>query len=281
MPKRHYTIYCDESAKKGEFFSNFYGGALIKSSEQEAISLLLNARKDELNLFKELKWQYITENYQQKYTDFIDTYFDLIATNRIKLRIMFTHNQFRPKNLTQKHVENQYFLLYYQMIKHSFGLGYCNPNQIDSVFVTLLLDEIPHNKDKFDNFKEYMKKLSSTGLFRDARVTVQREQIADVNSKDHVILQGLDIILGAMQFRLNDKHKEKPKGSKRRGKRTRAKEKVYKHINKRIGRIYKNFNIGVSTATPNGLSDRWVHRYRHWKFVPADYDYDGNYVKSR
>lgn len=56
MPKRHYTIYCDESAKKGEFFSNFYGGALIKSSEQEAISSLLNARKDELNLFKELKW---------------------------------------------------------------------------------------------------------------------------------------------------------------------------------------------------------------------------------
>lgn len=280
MPKRHYTIYCDESVKKGAFFSNFYGGALIKSAEQEAVSELLNSRKDELNLYKELKWQKITENYKQKYIEFMSTYFDLIATNRIKIRIMFTHNQFKPKTLTPEHVDNQYFLLYYQLIKHSFGLGYCNPNRIDRVYVTLLLDEIPHNKDKFENFKSFMLKLSNTALFREASVSVQREQIADVNSKDHVVLQGLDIILGSMQFRLNDKHKEKPQGSKRRAKRTRAKEAVYKYINKRICEIYKNFNIGTSTATANGLSDRWVHRYRHWKFVPADYEFDGNFVKK-
>jgi hypothetical protein len=71
----------------------------------------------------------------------------------------------------------------------------------------------------------------------------------DVSSKDHVILQGLDIILGAIQFRLNDKHLEIPQGKKRRSKRTVAKEEVYKYINSRIGAIYPNFNIGVSTAT--------------------------------
>lgn len=281
MPKRHYTIYCDESAKKGAFFSNFYGGVLVKSSECEAISGLLNARKDELNLFKEIKWQYITENYQQKYIDFIDTYFDLIATNRLKTRIMFTHNQFRATNLTDEHVDNQYFLLYYQLIKHAFSLGYCNQGGIDRVYLTILLDQIPHNSAKFDRFKEFMVNLSSSRLFLSAKVSVKREQITDVNSKEHVILQGLDIILGAIQFRLNDKHKEKPNGSRLRGKRTRAKERVYKHINKRIFGIYRGFNIGVSTGTPNGLPDRWVHQYRHWKFVPSDHEYDSSFVKSR
>jgi hypothetical protein len=281
MPKRHYTIYCDESATKGAFFSNFYGGAIVKSSELEAINTFLNARKDELNLFNELKWTRITENYQQKYIDFIDSYFDLVATGRIRMRIMFTHNQYRPKNLTKEHVDNQYFILYYQLIKHAFGLAYCNPKNLDRVYVGLLLDEIPHNINKFNSFKDYMVTLSNTQLFRDAQVVVQREQIADVNSKDHVILQGLDIILGAMQFRLNDKHKEKPTGAKRRGKRTIAKERVYNHIRRRINAIYKNFNIGISTGTPNGLSDRWLHCYRHWKFTPKEFEYDDRYVKNK
>ncbi len=60
-----------------------------------------------------------------------------------------------------------------------------------------------------------------------------KENIADVNSKDHVILQAIDVVLGAIQFRLNDKHTIIPEGKKRRGKRTLAKDRVYKHIQSR------------------------------------------------
>ncbi len=42
------------------------------------------------------------------------------------------------------------------------------------------------------------------------------------------------IVLGAMAFRLNNGHKEKPVGQNRRGKRTIAKEKLYKFIYSRI-----------------------------------------------
>ncbi len=111
-----------------------------------------------------------------------------------------------------------------------------------------------------------------------AKVILQKDQIADVDSKNHVILQGLDIILGSMNFRLNDKHLEKPPNSKRRGKRTIAKEAVYKVMNKRIREIYPNFNIGVSTATIEGLHLRWVHKYRHWKFVPNSSERDTNFA---
>jgi hypothetical protein len=73
-----------------------------------------------------------------------------------------------------------------------------------------------------------------------------------------------------MQFRLNNKHKEKDPSTKRRLKRTIAKEALYKHINKRICDIYPHFNIGKSTAIGNDRKNTWFHSYRHWLFEPKD-----------
>jgi hypothetical protein len=79
-------------------------------------------------------------------------------------------------------------------------------------------------------------------------------------------LQCLDIVLGAMNFRLNKKHLDKPAGARLRSQKTRAKEKIYKHINKRIHNIYPRFNIGVTTSIHGDPANRWQHRYRHWNF---------------
>lgn len=56
--------------------------------------------------------------------------------------------------------------------------------------------------------------------------------IAEVDSKNHVILQCIDIALGSMNFKLNNMDKEKMPNSNRCGKRTIAKEKLYKKIKK-------------------------------------------------
>jgi hypothetical protein len=91
-------------------------------------------------------------------------------------------------------------------------------------------------------------------------------------------MQCLDVVLGSMQFRLNDKHKEKPEGSRFRGKRTIAKEKLYKYISQRIRKIYPNFNIGVSTARSD-VRNSWLHPYRHWLFKPREYEIDVSKTK--
>ncbi len=270
MPHKRFIIYCDESVDKGRYYSNFYGGALIEARNREAIERVLNKKKAKLNLHKELKWTYITEAYEGKYLKFVERYFDLIASGHIKIRIMFTQNIYEARGLDEYQIDNQFFLLYYQMIKHAFGLRYCNPNLLDQVHVALMLDDVPDKEERFENFKKYLESLCDYPVFKQARITIPMEDIADVDSKKHVILQGLDIILGAIQFRLNDKHKDKPAGKNRRGKRTKAKERVYRYINKRISEIYPNFNVGASTGTKE-LADRWHHPYRHWKFVPSDH----------
>lgn len=84
-----YLIYTDESTTKGEFYSNFFGGVLVRSSDYELVKRILDEKKIELNLFNEIKWTKVTENYLEKYKQMIDQFFALVAQDKIKVRIMF------------------------------------------------------------------------------------------------------------------------------------------------------------------------------------------------
>ena len=43
--KKQYLIYADESHRKGKYFSNFYGGALVSYNELKKINEKLNNKK--------------------------------------------------------------------------------------------------------------------------------------------------------------------------------------------------------------------------------------------
>lgn len=259
-------IYCDESDDKGIYFSHFYGGALIHAKHQQELDDLLNAKKTELNIAAEMKWDRVSAPYADKYVDFIRYYFSFVKEGKIKIRIMFTQNINQAVGLSDEHIGNDYFLLYYQFIKHAFGLRYCNEFG-DKSTIQLFLDDVPQNSTKFGLFKNYMSSLSTFPIWSEAGVSISREHIASVNSKKHPVLQGLDIILGAIQSRLNEKHTRPAVPGKRRSKRARAKESVYKAIKDEIWEIYPNFNVGTSTGVEN-MNERWLHPYRHWLFKP-------------
>lgn len=123
---REYIIYADESAASGRYFSNFYGGALVRSSDIDHVRQVLEAVKEDHYLRDEIKWSKVTAQYLSKYTNVIDTFFDLIEADRVKIRIMFTQNRHIPQKLNEDQIDNHYFLLYYQFIKHAFGLQYSN-----------------------------------------------------------------------------------------------------------------------------------------------------------
>ncbi|MBG6163236.1 hypothetical protein IWQ54_002899 [Labrenzia sp. EL_195] len=271
MSKRHYIIYTDESDKRGKYYSNFFGGVILRSSDQQEINFRLNEKKFDLGLNHEAKWQFVDRSNVDRYIDFVKLYFEFIATSRLKARIMFTQNMRVPIGLERRHHDQQYFLLYYQFIKHAFGIAHCNPNLIDRLYFRILPDKIPDSAQKIEVFKNYLCRIPNSRLLRHKKIYIPKEQISDVDSKKHVILQGLDLILGAMCAKLNDKLYEKPPGQRIRGKRTRAKEKLYKAINREIREIYPNFNVGVGTGCANGPSDRWSHPYRHWLFMPRAY----------
>ncbi len=267
-------IYTDESDKEGEYFSNFYGGVLVRSRDLEAVIANLDNCKQQHHLFNEIKWQRVTENYLEKYVAVINTFFDVVATDKAKVRIMFTSNQYVPQGLTSEQRQTEYHRLYYQFIKHAFGLQHASRELTPPIQMRLNLDQMPTSKEETAQFKSYVDGLNRNRVFNRTGVRLSRRQIAEVDSKNHVLLQCLDIVLGSMAFRLNNKHLAKPPGEVRRGKRTIAKEKLYKHISTRIRRIYPNFNIGESTGTQGDVANRWKHPYRHWKLIPKNHQRD-------
>lgn len=277
-------VYCDESDDTGTYYSHFYGGAAVDERKIDRINASLKRAYSDASakgdIQGEAKWTKIGARHVDGYCSLMDKFFEHVAAKEIKVRIMFMQNIYSPQDLEEYHIENQYFLLYYQFIKHAFGFQYCNPTRDADTHIVLMLDELPDNQERCRVMKDYLAGLSNYPVFSANRIVVPRSEIAEVRSRDHIISQCLDVVLGSMQFRLNDKHLEKPKGSNRRGKRTIAKDKVYRHVNRKVREIYPNFNIGTNTGRPEA-QDLWRHPYRHWNFRPALAKVDNSRAKPR
>ena len=278
-----YVIYADESDKHGPYFANFYGGLLVRSPDLEPVQLALREAKERLHFGGRVKWQKVTTQYLDKYVSFVDVLFDLIEADKVKMRVMFTQRMHVPVAVTPEQRRLEYFLLYYQFLKHAFGLRYSDDGAAgEPVRTRFYLDRHTGTIEQKERFKGYISSLESWPAFRQARILVPRDQIAEVGIDDHILLQCVDLVLGAMQYRLNDRHKQKPEGSRRRAARTIAKEKLYKAIHARIVGLHPHFNIGITTGSPNGdRSWRWRQPYRHWLFVPKTWVIDKRRVKPK
>lgn len=280
MPDKEYTIFCDESDVSGAYYSNFYGGVMVGSSQYDRVTARLNAEKTRLNLFAEVKWSKVTALYLPKYQDLIKVFFEEVRAGNLKVRIMFRQNTHEAVGLTQDQIEGAYFRLYYQFIKHGFGLMH-RPPAGHPTKLRLFFDEFPETKEATTQFKGFILALKDNPDIRSAGFTLALEDIAEIRSHDHVLAQCLDIVLGSMAFRLNNKHKEIPPGKKRRGKRTVAKEQLYKTILSEIHRIRPGLNIGISTGTPGGPKERWIAPYLHWRFIPSQWKYREEFTKPK
>lgn len=145
-------------------------------------------------------------------------------------------------------------------------------------YLRIFFDELPDNELRCEEFKSKIYGIQSLNRFVYSKIAIRRGDIVDVDSSKHVILQCMDIILGSMAFRLNNMHLIKVNGSRFRGKKTIAKEKLYKHILGHIRQIMPNFNIGINTG--GDLENRWSDPYRHWNFKPKDHRIDDSKFKA-
>lgn len=283
MIDKEYILYCDESEIKGQYYSNFYGGVMVGASQYENVVSILEKEKKNLNFFGEVKWSKVTERYLDKYISLIKTFFILVKKDHLKIRIMFRQNAHEANDLTDEDYKNSYFKLYYQFIKHAFGLEYAELKHRPSK-LRLYFDIFPENREAASRFKGFLLGLNKNTKIQKVGFIVNEEDIAEVHSHDHVLLQCLDIILGAIHFRLNNKHKVTAHESRKRGRRTVAKDLLYKTVLEQIKSIkpeFRNFNIGISTACIDDPSKKWSDSYRHWNFIPKNYIYRHELTKGK
>lgn len=259
-----YYIWTDESDAHGKYFSNFYGGILIRSDDYEHVIQTLRNTVAEVGLCKEeIKWQKVNAYTFERYKRIIDVLFDLLEENKVRLRVFFRSTRFVALGLDKEQRRKEYQLLYYQFIKHAFGIKYANVSR-EGFRIRLFLDDMPLKREDRKEFIEALFKLNDTNDFRKTNARIV--DVSEVDSKKHLPLQIMDLVLGAMCFRLNDKHKVRNIDGKL-ARRTVIKEALYKYIRSKICVIKPNFNIGISTGIVK-VSDPWEQPYRHWNFVP-------------
>ena len=267
-----YIIYSDESVSKGELFSDFFGGALVTNRNFNEVNAALEAKKLELNLTGEIKWTKVSVAYLEKYKQMMDLFFSFVKQNKVKLRIMFQESGHSYDPLHQDQIANRYHLLYYQFIKHAFGLRYHDAPAGETVYLKLYFDKMPVSIQESDAFKAHIAYLQNLWQFRNARILIRPDDIAEIDSHKHSIQQCMDIVLGAMSFRLNNKHLVIPPGATEPGHKTKAKETLFNHILELIkdANGIEDFDISKTTL-PDQARDRWIIPYRHWKFLAAEF----------
>ncbi len=267
-----YIIYSDESVSKGEFFSDFFGGALVTNRNFNEVNAALEAKKLELNLTGEIKWTKVSVAYLEKYKQMMDLFFSFVKQNKVKLRIMFQESGHSYDPLHQDQIVNRYHLLYYQFIKHAFGLRCHDASSGETVYLKLYFDKMPVSIQESDAFKAHIAYLQNLWQFRKAHIVIRPDDIAEVDSHKHCIQQCMDIVLGSIAFRLNNKHLVIPPGATEPGHKTKAKESLFNHILELIKNAdgIEDFDISKTTL-PDQARDRWIIPYRHWKFLAAEF----------
>lgn len=261
--EKEYIIFADESLKGGVKYGNFYGGLLVGASQYERITKILDELKEGINLRGEVKWSKVSEAYLEKYKTFMKAVFRQVHAGHLRVRVMFQKTSRKRRDVTPEQSDNEFGILYYQFLKHSFGFRYA-PSHDPPASLRFYLDILPVTLEKRERFKGFLTALSKSPEWRRAGLTLQPENIVEVDSSHHSLIQAVDVITGAMAFRLNQMHREKVPETGKRGNRTKAKEKLYKFILKEIRETRTNFNIGVSTG--GGPEESWSALYRHWDF---------------
>jgi len=271
-----YIIYFDESVSDGKYFTDFFGGVLVRSRDFNHIKEALDNKKQELNLNGEIKWIKVTANYLNKYKQIMDLFFSFVKENKLKVRIMFRETSQVPSNLTFEQIHNRYSLLYYQFVKNAFGLSFHGVEDgKEPVYLRLYFDEIPYSLQQRDAFKTHIYSLQHYPRFKRAHIKIRLGDIVEIKSQKHSIQQCMDIVLGSIAFMLNKKNEAIGDGMLQRGNRTIAKEALFHHILKHIMDSNCVEFFDISTTTPITIpADFWRMPYRHWKFVTAEFRAD-------
>lgn len=158
MRDKEYILFCDESDRHGKYYSNFYGGVIVGSSQYQRVTDRLNNAKADLNLYQEVKWEKVTEKYLAKYEELMRVFFEEISRNNPRVRIMFRQNAHLPRGLSREQVEWEYYLLYYQFVKPGFGLEHISEN----IRLRLYFDTFPDTAEKNEQFKGFLLGLTKT-----------------------------------------------------------------------------------------------------------------------
>lgn len=253
MKNERYIIVCDESTRHGEKYSYFYGGAIVKENEYEKINGILKMYSESKQL-GEVKRTKITLANCKNYVELLDLFFTFIQSGKIRARVMFSKN--KELDVIPSSLDETYCKFYYLFIRYAFSIFYAKKD----LSLRLIFDDLPETKTACAKFKSYLvQNLNSISIVNSNHVTLDAKDIEEVDSKKHIILQCMDVIMGLVDFALNSKEEDF------KTKRGQAKTFVWKYVASKILEIHPNFIIDETTK-PLYSNKGWLDGYKHFVY---------------
>ncbi len=189
-----YDLYCDESrqdliVKRSSINSNnryiCIGGIMVPNGHREKLKSDIKELKQKHNLFGELKWGSVSTNKVQFYLELIDLFFD--TNNPIDFRtVVIDAEEIDNDVYNDSDHELGYYKFYYQLIFH-----WINPNHNYYIFT-----DYKTNKDRA---RLNLLKLVLNRATRSDCIEI----IQSLNSKESLLLQMQNVLMGAVGYKFN------------------------------------------------------------------------------
>ncbi len=280
MPKT-YEIYADEAWTHGAVPRNrywcFLGGIFGPESQISKLETDLKEIKKAAGHKLEIKWANVSTFSTPFYTALLDKFFEHISASDIKYRQLFLDRKYiriqPPGEARLTDLDVQY-KVYYQFLKHHFGLEYLPlaKTTFDRVFIRLDAHSSVDHTTSLRTFTEKLPVLLN-------RTDLQFD-VSFVDSKKHLSLQVCDVIMGAAGSYGNKMHLRREEGRKRMTEKQKCRVKICKYIYEKLKAIDKAdrgsgaFNWFESTGIGSNPANKLTNKIRIWKFIPGTYRID-------
>jgi hypothetical protein len=276
-----YEIYADEAWTHSSLpllrYHCFFGGIFGSQSLLGRLETdLIEIKKVKMLATTEIKWSSLKPAKLETYKQLVDCFFDHLDKKELTYRQMFRDRSFvfcnETGNTTSEKTElDVQFMLFYQFIKHAFGLEFL-PVQHDVIHEILVrLDGHSSQRHK-DQLESYINQLNRLGGRNDIIV-----KASFIDSKSSNVLQLCDVIMGAAGSYGNKQHKLRSHGQRGMTKAQKPRFDLSKYIYNKIKELdakhrgSRAFNWFESTGMQGQPEFKLHHKLRIWKYIPKNY----------
>ena len=287
-PPKIYEIFADEAWTQNSIplrrYWCFLGGIFGEQAELDRLDKILKAVKAKHGNHSEAKWGKITADRLPCFMEMVDCFARFVTEHNIKYRQLFYDRSYVHADTYQTAPGNLYglevqFKLYYQFIKHSFGLQHL-PLQKDGAIVYLRLDDHSNQKHK-DNLVRFVQDLPRIFNRPDLKF-----KVSFINSAMTERIQICDLLMGAAGSHGNKMQSIRENGRRGMSPKQKVRESFCTHVYNHLRAIScgergtRAFNWFETTGRIN-VEDSFNHKIRIWKFIPKIYYKDKGWENSQ
>lgn len=255
------------------FFGGLFG--LESCLDRLETSLRKVARTANYNL--EVKWSNLSERDYDTYLLLVDTFFNHLSTDEIRYRQVFLDRSYvyvpKPGSSPLSDLDVQ-FRIYYQFLRHCFGLSFLPQASNGPDRIILRLDTHSSQKHKA-KLVEFVQRFPGLMNRSDLEFFVKFHC-----SKQFYRIQICDVIVGAAGSYGNRMHDRRQPGKRGQTPIQKCRFQLAKHIYNRLRDLSRidrgslTFNWFETTGKDGELENIFRHKIRIWKFKPSNYHID-------